>query len=135
MKYAICYVSNASKNLNLQKIKILLDLWEKKNNSLEIKGILLYSEGNFFQILEGERDIVLPLFHKIQKDSRHYGLIQIIGKDIAQGSFDGYIADVLDENSPDNFRVPKEYMEALTGMSPEVKIPMERMLENFIATR
>jgi len=135
MKYAICYVSNASKNLNLQKIKILLDLWQKKNNSFEIKGILLYSEGNFFQILEGEKDLVLPLFHKIQKDSRHYGLIQIIGQDIAEGSFDGYKADILNENSPEKFQVPKEYTEVLNGMSPEVKIPMERMLENFIATR
>lgn len=96
---------------------------------------MLYSEGNFFQILEGEKDVVLPIYHTLEKDSRHYGLIQIMGQDIAEGGFDGYKVDILDENSIQEFQIPEKYTDALQGMSPEVKKPMERMLENFIATR
>lgn len=134
MKHAICYVSNANKDLSQQQIKSLLDFCQESNEQLSIKGILLYSEGNFFQILEGEKEVVLPVFHKIQKDSRHYGLIQIMGQDIAEGAFDGYKADIL-EDSKHSFQVPKKYIDVLHGMSPEAKRPMERMLENFIATR
>ena len=106
-----------------------------KNEQLKIKGVLLYSEGNFFQILEGEKDVVLPIYHTLEKDSRHYGLIQIMGQDIEEGAFDGYKVDILDENSIQEFQIPEKYTDALQGMSPEVKKPMERMLKNFIATR
>jgi len=135
MKHAICYVSNANKDLNQEQIRKLLDFCQEKNEQLKIKGVLLYSEGNFFQILEAEKDVVLSVYHKIQKDSRHYGLIQIMGQDIAEGGFDGYKVDILDENSIQEFQIPEKYTDALKGMSPEVKKPMERMLENFIATR
>ena len=135
MKHAICYVSNANKDLNPEQIRKLLDFCQEKNEQLKIKGVLLYSEGNFFQILEGEKDVVLPIYHTLEKDSRHYGLIQIMGQDIEEGAFDGYKVDILDENSIQEFQIPEKYTDALQGMSPEVKKPMERMLKNFIATR
>jgi len=135
MKHAICYVSNANKDLNQEQIKELLDFCQEKNEQLKIKGVLLYSEGNIFQILEGEKDVVLPIYHTLEKDSRHYGLIQIMGQDIEEGGFDGYKVDILDEKSIQEFQIPEKYTDALKCMSPEVKKPMERMLENFIATR
>lgn len=33
------------------------------------------------------------------------------------------------------YEVPSEYYEALQGIPPHVKKPMERMLKTFIATR
>lgn len=51
MRYAICYVSTASKETKEEDIKKLLDSTAQYNNAHDIRGILLYGEGNYFQIL------------------------------------------------------------------------------------
>lgn len=135
MRHAICYVSTAHSDLSQHQIETLLNLSKERNEPLDIKGVLLYSEGNFFQIMEGEKDTVLEVFKKIEKDPRHYGLIQIMGSDIAQGSCDGYKVDILSDKHKHGYEIPQEYLVPLQGISPKVKIPMEKMLRMFIATR
>ena len=134
MEYAICYISN-SRDLNYQQTEELLKFCQDQNKLFGIKGVLLYSEGSFFQILEGEKQIVLGLFEKIKKDPRHHELIQIIGREIDRGSFDGYKVDIISENLKYDPEVPREYIEALKGIPLDVRKPMERMLKMFIATR
>lgn len=135
MRHAICYVSTANSNLNLHQIEALLNLSKDGNERKNIKGVLLYSEGNFFQILEGEKTLVLDVFKKIEQDPRHYGLIKILGKDITQGACDGYKVDILNEEYKHGYKVPQKYLDALQGISPEVKKSMEKMLRLFIITR
>lgn len=56
MRYAICYVSTASPGLTDAEIKKMLETAEKNNSRNDVKGLLLYSEGNFFEIIEGNKD-------------------------------------------------------------------------------
>ncbi|MGA9590743.1 MAG: BLUF domain-containing protein, partial [Salegentibacter sp.] len=95
MRHAICYVSNADQSLTTSEINELLNFCEENNNLQDIKGILLYSEGNFFQVLEGEKEKVVDLYNRIQEDSRHYGIITVIDRDIPQGSYDDYKATII----------------------------------------
>lgn len=133
MRHAICYVSNS--NLEHQEAVELLEFCQNRNEELDVKGVLLYSEGNFLQILEGKKKVVLDLFDIIQKDSRHHGIIQLIGRDIEHGSYDGYEVDVLSGEFQYDQEIPAEYLKALDGIPPKVKKPMERMLTMFIATQ
>ena len=58
-----------------------------------IKGILLYSQGNFFQVLESEFDnkqIILDLYENIKNDGRHYDVIKIMEKQTSAPSFSKY---------------------------------------------
>lgn len=135
MRHAICYVSSKNKNLTHKQIIKLLEFCLENNEINEIKGILLYSEGNFFQILEGEKKIVLNLFEKIKKDSRHKNIIQITGHDIKKGSFDGYKVDIIKADYKGKLEIPLEYKEPLNGIPPNIKNPMEQVLETFIFTR
>jgi hypothetical protein len=135
MRHAICYVSNADKNLSTTEINELLSFCEENNSKNNIKGILLYSEGNFFQVIEGEKEKVVSLWNRIQKDQRHYGIISVINRTIPQGSYDSYKASIIPEGEKYNPGLPPEYMEPLKGMSPEVQGVMKRMMRNFIATR
>lgn len=135
MRHAICYISNKSPDLNQIQITELLESCKAKNESVGIKGLLLYSEFNFFQILEGEKQLVLSLYEQIKLDPRHYGLIQILGRDIERGSFDGYQVDIIGEDLKLQSGIPEEYIEALKGIPTDVRKSMERMLERFIATR
>lgn len=135
MRHAICYVSNAAKNLSTSEINELLNFCEQNNNQHDLKGILLYSEGNFFQILEGEKEKVIALWNNIQKDDRHYGIIAVIDRDITKGSYDNYRATIIPEGEKYKSELPAEYLEPLKGISPDIKGVMKGMMKNFIATR
>ncbi len=60
------------------------------NNTIGLTGILIYSEGNFFQVLEGEEEIVKRMFERIKKDSRHYNIIKMLDKEMNDNSFSEY---------------------------------------------
>lgn len=135
MRHAICYVSTAADELTFEETKDLLHETRDSNNKKNLKGILLYSEGNFFQVLEGEKKEVLKLYEKIKKDPRHYNIIQIVGKDIEQGSFDDYKVDVLTENKKIEVDIMKEYLESVKGMDRQVQQTAKGILEAFIDTR
>ncbi|MFO7719459.1 MAG: BLUF domain-containing protein [Gillisia sp.] len=134
MRHAICYVSNANENLDNAQVKTLLEFCKEKNMALGIKGVLLYAEGNFFQILEGEKDILMEIFKKIENDPRHHGLITIISRDIPKHTFDEYKVDILSDEYKYAYVVPNEYSEALNGISNEVRKTMEKLLARFIST-
>ncbi|WP_025742888.1 BLUF domain-containing protein [Aquimarina pacifica] len=90
MNHIISYVSTASKSLSNSDIKELFNFVEEFNNKNSITGILMYSNGNFFQILEGDEETILVLFEKIKKDSRHYDIIKMLDKEIDTSSFFKY---------------------------------------------
>lgn len=96
-RYAICYVSSSNRNFQREEIKKLFARWEKVNQENDVKGILLFAEGNFFQVLEGKKKFIIQLFTKIQKDPRHYNIIQIIGEEMKKGGFDSYKCDLVTE--------------------------------------
>jgi Sensors of blue-light using FAD len=67
----LVYVSNRKQNCTEKEIDKILDSCKKNNPSLDITGILLYSETKFIQMVEGEAKVIMELYDKIKKDSRH----------------------------------------------------------------
>ena len=90
MRYVISYVSTINPNVSEIDIGNLMDYVKIQNNSLNITGILIYADGNFFQVLEGEKETIKTLFERIKKDKRHYNLIKMLDKDVNDGSFSKY---------------------------------------------
>ena len=60
------------------------------NNRLGITGMLLYTGGSFFQVLEGRPAVVNALYAKIELDKRHDRVTQIISEPIPMRSFDAW---------------------------------------------
>ena len=135
MQHVICYVSTASPDLNDGNIKKLLDTWQEKNAEKDIRGILLFSEGHFFQVLEGERTAVLNLYNKINLDTRHKGIIQVLGKDIIKGSLDGYLTQDLSEKAFSRPELISSYCEAVKGMDDHTQEQIKNILDSFIDTQ
>lgn len=135
MQHAICYISTATKDFTDPEILELLENWKEKNNRLDIRGILLYSQGHFFQVLEGKKDSVLDVFNSIQVDPRHEGIIQITGKDITRGSLDGYVVEHLTQNKFSRPEIISKYCESVKGMDPDTQQQIRRILESFIDTQ
>lgn len=60
-----------------KQIRELLDKAKQSNKLEDINGFLLFSEGNFFQVIMGEKEKIKELFNKIKVDPRHEGLLKI----------------------------------------------------------
>ncbi len=135
MQHAICYVSTATREFSNSEIKDLFQKWKKKNKEEQIQGILLYSEGHFFQVLEGERTAVLALFSKVNKDARHSGIIQLLGKDIQKGSLDGYITEHITAGHFSRPHLIESYCESVKGMDSRTQQQIKSVLDSFLNTQ
>jgi len=88
--FELIYVSTAAKRMtkdNLQSILMESMLYNSDHN---ITGILLYDQGSFCQVLEGDKKDVLSIFKKIKKDKRHFNVITISEKDIQYREFSAW---------------------------------------------
>ncbi len=116
MRYAISYVSTARRSLSETEIRQILDDSEINNDKQNITGLLLYSEGNFFQIIEGNQQQIIQLYETIKDDSRHYNIIKLFGKEIQKEAFDGFKSDFISADarySSDRLQNYKRYLEVL----------------------
>lgn len=76
--YNLLYTSNSTIEANHDILNQILQTARANNQQLGITGMLLYSEGSFVQLLEGEEDKVKETFDKISKDPRHYNIEVVI---------------------------------------------------------
>jgi hypothetical protein len=81
--YHLIYVSKEVHHFEKDEIFELLSQSSKANKKKNVTGILLHDETSFFQILEGEKDVIENLFNFISKDKRHYNIIQQFGKNFS----------------------------------------------------
>ncbi len=75
----LIYGSSTAYPMTDDELVEILNKARIKNKTLNITGMLLYKSGNFLQVLEGEEDVVMPLFRTIEKDPRHHN-VQLIAK-------------------------------------------------------
>ena len=90
MLRTICYGSTASPSLDKQALSALYDQVIDHNLKNYITGVLLFSDGNFMQIMEGEVDKMEQLYSDIEKDDRHHHLIKLIDTEIKERLFENY---------------------------------------------
>ena len=67
----LIYVSKEAYPLKQSDLDDILELSSKNNKEKEITGMLLYIEGRFFQVLEGEKETIEELYNYITIDPRH----------------------------------------------------------------
>ena len=87
MLVQLIYCSVASHMFSNEELAGLLRLARKNNAKEDITGMLLYSEGSFFQVLEGEEEKIRHLFRTIKNDERHHSITIVIQEPIAERSF------------------------------------------------
>lgn len=90
MLYNLCYLSSAKNKLPKGDLEDLFRVNKRNNTELDISGILVYNNGNFLQILEGDEQKIHKLFAKISVDSRHNNIIKLIHTPIDERIFDDY---------------------------------------------
>jgi hypothetical protein len=73
----VVYVSHAVKPFTEAELVTLLERTRLRNQRAGITGMLLYKDGNFMQVLEGEASVVDATLTRIERDPRHTGLVVI----------------------------------------------------------
>jgi hypothetical protein len=76
--YRLVYVSSAVDLFTDDQLQELLEVSRRNNSAAGITGMLLYVEGSFIQVLEGEKPKVAETQQRIAKDPRHQGLITLL---------------------------------------------------------
>ncbi|MCU0451472.1 MAG: BLUF domain-containing protein [Bernardetiaceae bacterium] len=75
----LAYVSKRTKACTDQEIDKILATAMQNNPTLDVTGVLLYTEDKFFQYVEGNYQTLTALYDKIKLDPRHQqvGLISM----------------------------------------------------------
>jgi len=71
MVFQITYSSVAKPGLSIIEIEEIITQAKQYNSTHDITGCLIYNNGYFLQILEGEKQLVMILINKIKLDDRH----------------------------------------------------------------
>ncbi len=90
MLQTLCYVSSSNVNLTKKSLEQLFITTKSNNLKQDISGILIFNGGNFLQIMEGEKNTINELYHKISKDKKHSNIIKLIEKPISERMFEDY---------------------------------------------
>ena len=69
--YHLGYCSTGTGPLTAADLIGLLGSARRRNQELDVTGLLLHREDSFFQIIEGSRANVLAVFERIRADPRH----------------------------------------------------------------
>jgi hypothetical protein len=75
--YHVFYRSRATHALTETALQALLEQSRTYNAAQQISGLLLYSDEQFVQVVEGPEAVVRSLYARIQADSRHTQVVTV----------------------------------------------------------
>ena len=110
MLHQLLYVSVETKPYTKEELIALLEQSREKNATLGVTGILIYFKKHFFQVLEGEREIVFDLFRTIKHDNRHMSVIMMHDQPITERRFKDWTMAFVNLNE-----VEKCHLEGFSG--------------------
>lgn len=85
--YSLLYFSTIKSDVLESEIE---KIWKKSqsfNAEQDITGMLIFSNGIFMQVLEGDKDNVESLFDAIEQDARHENIVALARETIPNRNF------------------------------------------------
>ena len=116
--FSLVYVSSATLPFSGEDLRALLATCRKNNAELGVTGMLLYKDGNFMQVLEGDEEAVRGLYDRIETDPRHNGEIVLQQGPAEERQFPDWSMGFRDLTSPEEKSTPgySEFLNSpLTG--------------------
>ena len=92
----LIYGSTATHRMTETELIQILETARRNNVKENITGMLLYDDGNFLQVLEGEEKPVTSSFNKISQDTRHNSVMVYVKKSIESRQFDDWAMGFVD---------------------------------------
>lgn len=101
----LVYTSVAAREFTKEELTELLQQARSANERLGVSGMLLFSGGSFFQVLEGSPPVVDELYQKISLDQRHTMLATIVREAVAKRFFGHWSMGFSDVSESDLARI------------------------------
>jgi hypothetical protein len=125
------YSSILSKGEDPKVIQDILTKARHFNEINQITGILLFRNGEFLQLLEGDKFNVHYTFKRIRDDKRHYKIKVLHESPISERLFSGWSMAYKDEKSHIDFM--NEEIEALVkSQGIKTNLDLSQVLSQFI---
>jgi Sensors of blue-light using FAD len=83
----VVYASAAAPGFDPTVLEAILQQARNRNRELDVSGMLLFENGSFLQVLEGDPAVVDALYAKIAKDPRHTNEVLLLREAIAERTF------------------------------------------------
>ncbi len=101
--FQLGYISAATTPFDLPALMELLSKARANNAALGVTGMLLYHEGSFIQVLEGDQATIEALYAKINEDPRHTEAMLLFKREREPRSFGDWTMGfrLLDDNATD----------------------------------
>ncbi len=104
--FHLIYVSSATVPFPETDLLALLERSRRNNVGVGITGLLLFRDGNFMQVLEGEEPAVRETHARILQDDRHRGAITLVKEAIAERTFADWSMGFRNLDSEDLRKTP-----------------------------
>jgi hypothetical protein len=85
--HQLIYASAATAPFDDERLAALLSVARANNERDGLSGMLVYEDGSFLQVLEGEREVVDALYAKIEQDDRHGDSMVLLRSDRTEREF------------------------------------------------
>jgi len=112
----LIYGSSATQAMSNDMLLDILKTARANNRRLNVTGMLLYRDGNFLQVLEGEPDVVESLYQEIQRDPRHHQVTKFAVRPVTNRNFGEWEMGFVHLNTVD--------MTAVDGFTPFLSEPL-----------
>lgn len=106
----IVYISAAATLLTTNELEDLLVKSQLRNSDFGITGLLLYHNGVFMGILEGNRQCVAKLFDNIEHDTNNTAVIKLAEQSVTERQFDTWTMSFR-TNAPDELKNIQGYVQ------------------------
>ncbi|MGM4926975.1 BLUF domain-containing protein [Tardiphaga sp. 804_B3_N1_9] len=123
--FRILYLSTANQQFSSQELTDLLQKARARNEAVQVTGMLIHSDGDFLQVLEGEPENVIGVYDRISVDPRHRD-ISVLQRGLGYGDrlFPNWtmgfkrVPDqtLIDEAIGVNGRVKMRYLDAMSAL-------------------
>ena len=104
MTYQLIYSSQATSPMSVSDLEGILVHARRDNARRGITGALVYVDGVFVQVLEGEKDAVLGLMDSIRRDPRHTSVTEFYQTELEEPIF-GHFKMAFLSATPDQMAV------------------------------
>jgi hypothetical protein len=85
--HQVVYSSAAVEAFTESRLVDLLARARVNNERLSITGLLLYDEGSFLQVLEGDAPVLDALYETIGRDRRHHRVVALLRREVPERHF------------------------------------------------
>ena len=86
----LLYVSNTLPDLQPSVLNDILTASRRNNAMIGITGLLLYIDGGFLQMLEGDELTLRGLYSRVAADRRHSELRLMLDREVGERAFPGW---------------------------------------------